>query len=51
MRDAGVLHRVGLRNGARKAVEQIAVRAIGLLQALLDQADDDVVGNQRAASP
>ena len=35
--DAGRLHRVGLRDGARKAVEQEAVGAVGLGDALLDQ--------------
>src|SRR6266571_1444811 len=42
----GRLHALRLRNGARKAVEQIAARAVHLLQALLDQADDDVVGHE-----
>ncbi len=42
------LHRFGLRNRAREAVEQEAVRAIGLLDAFLDQPDDDVIGNQTA---
>ena len=47
--DAGGLHRVGLRDGAREAVEQEAVGAVGLGDALLDQADDDVVADQAAA--
>jgi hypothetical protein len=47
--DAGVLERVGLRNGAGKAIEQIAIGAVRLLQAILDQPDDDVVGYQTAA--
>jgi hypothetical protein len=46
--DAGGLHGVGLRDGAREAVEQEAVGAVGLGDALLDQADDDVVADQRA---
>src|SRR6266571_3121778 len=40
------LHALRLRNGARKAVEQIAARAVQVLQALLDEADDDVVGHE-----
>ena len=47
-RDVRVLHRVGLRHGAREAVEQVALRAVGLRQPVLDEADDDVVGNQCA---
>src|SRR5690606_17569572 len=31
-----------------KAVEQVAVGAIGLLQAIADQADDDLIRNQAA---
>ena len=46
--DAGVTQGLGLRNGAREAVEQVAVGAVGLLQAFLDQADDDVVRHQLA---
>ena len=46
--DAGGLHGVGLRNGAWEAVEQKALGAIGLGDALLDQADDDVVADQAA---
>ena len=49
-RDAGVLHRVRLRNGARKTVKQVAIGAIRLLQSILDQADDDVVRYQPPAS-
>ena len=48
MANAGVLHRIGLRNRPRKAVEQIAARAVGLLEPLLDQPDDDLVGHQRS---
>jgi hypothetical protein len=48
--DAGGLHGVGLRDGAREAVEQEAVGAVGLRDAFLDQADDDVVADQAAAS-
>ena len=39
-------HRLRLGNGARKAVEQVAVLAIQVLQALLHEADDDVVGDE-----
>src|SRR5579871_669268 len=47
-RDPGVLQRIGLRDRAGETIEQIAVGAIGLLQPLLHQADDDVVGHQAA---
>src|SRR5690606_5583729 len=46
--DTGFLQGVGLRNGAGEAVEQITVLAIGLLQAVAHQADDDVIGDQFA---
>ena len=46
--DAAVLERIGLGQGAGKAVEQEAGGAIGLGDPLLDQADDDVVAHQRA---
>ena len=46
--DTGILHRVGLRDGAWKAVEQKAFAAIRLADAFLDHADDDVVRHQRA---
>jgi len=48
-RHAGGLHRFGLRNGAREAVEQIAVLAVRLLKARLHHADDDVVGDEAAS--
>src|SRR5882672_6371398 len=44
--DARCAHGVGLRDGARKAVEQVAVPAIHVLQTVLHQADDDLVGDQ-----
>lgn len=47
-RDAGALERVGLRDGARETVEQVAVGAIGLGQAIAHQADDQVVRDQAA---
>ena len=47
-RDGGVLHRVGLRNRSREAVEQVALRAIRGLQPLAHEPDDDVVGHQAA---
>ncbi|MNT57285.1 hypothetical protein D3C72_1946450 [compost metagenome] len=37
-----------MRDGAREAVEQIAIGAIGFLQAVLDQADHDVVRHEAA---
>src|SRR4026209_2624243 len=40
------LHGFGLRDGAREAIEEIALRAVTMAKALLDQADDDVVGDQ-----
>jgi hypothetical protein len=46
--DAGGLHRVGLRNGARETVEQEALGAVVLGDAFLDEADDDVVADQGA---
>ena len=48
-RHAGRAQRVGLRQRPGKAIEQVTVRAVGLLQPVLDQADDDVVRYQRAA--
>ena len=47
-RHAGILHGLGLRNGAREAVEQVAVLAIVLGQAILDHADDDGIRHQAA---
>jgi hypothetical protein len=47
--DAGGLHGVGLRQGAREAVEQEAVGTVALRDAFLDQADDDVIADQAAA--
>ena len=46
--DAGGLHGVGLRDGARKAVEQEALGAVGLGDAFLDQVDDQVIADQTA---
>ena len=45
---AGLAHGLGLRNGARETVEQKAVGAVRLLDALLYQPDDHIVGHQRA---
>ena len=47
-RHAGILHGLGLRNGARETVEHVAALAVGFLEAILDQADDDVVADQAA---
>ena len=47
--DAGFFHRIGLRHRPWETIEQIAVGAIHMLQAILDQADDDVVGYQAAS--
>ena len=46
--DACQLHRVGLRNGAGKAVKQKTIGAIGLCNAFFDQANDDVITHQTA---
>ncbi|MNV56767.1 hypothetical protein D3C71_1490680 [compost metagenome] len=46
---AGVTQGFGLRDGAREAVEQEAVGAVVSDDALLDQANDDFVGNQATA--
>ncbi|MNT08490.1 hypothetical protein D3C72_1432340 [compost metagenome] len=45
---AGFLHRLGLRNGAREAIEQIALFAVAVLKTVLHQADNDVIGHQPA---
>ena len=42
------LHGVSLGDGSREAVEQIAVRAVRLLYAVLDEPDDDVIRDQAA---
>src|SRR5882672_7147898 len=39
-------HRLSLGDGARKSVEQVAVPAIQVLEALFHEADDDVVGDE-----
>ena len=46
--DAGQFHRVGLWNGAGKAVKQKTIDAIGLCNAFFDQSDDDVITDQTA---
>ncbi len=43
------VERRGLRHGAREAVEDEALAGVGLLDALGDDADHDVVGHQAAA--
>src|SRR5574343_788114 len=47
-RHTGILHGLSLRNGARETVEQVAVLAVVLGQAILDHADDDSVRHQAA---
>jgi hypothetical protein len=42
-RQTGILQGFGLRNGAWKTVEQAAIGAIGLRQAILDQTNDQVI--------
>ena len=44
--DARGFHRLGLRNGARKSVEQKAPCAIGLGNALFDEVDDEIVADK-----
>src|SRR5690606_14553958 len=44
----GALECVGLRNGARKTVKQVTIGAIRLFQAVLYEANDDVVRYQAA---
>ena len=46
--DAGRLERVGLDDRAREAVEEEAGGAVGLGDPLLDEAEDDVVADERA---
>ena len=44
--EAGGLHCIGLGDGAGETIEQEAVGAVGLRDALLDQVDDQVVTDQ-----
>src|SRR5712691_11200574 len=44
--DARTAHRLRLRDGAGKTVEQVPVPAIDMLQSLLDQTDDDVIRDE-----
>src|SRR5690606_6713570 len=44
--NAGGFQRISLWNGAGEAVEQVALLAVGLLQAVSDQADDQIIGNK-----
>jgi hypothetical protein len=43
-------HHLGLLDGAREAVQQEALLALGRLQALLDDADHDVIADQACAA-
>ena len=45
---ASRLHGISLGNGAREAVKQETVRAIGFLDAVLDQTNDDFIRHQTA---
>ena len=45
-RNAGVEERLGLRDRAGEAVEEEALFAVGLREAFLDEADDDVVRHE-----
>lgn len=45
--DPGRLHGVGLGDGAGEAIEEETVGAIRLCNAFLDEANDDVVTDQR----
>ena len=44
--DTGLLEGLGLGDRAGHAVQNVAVRAVRLLQALVDDADDDLIGHQ-----
>ena len=46
--DTGLLHGLGLGDGAGHAVQNIAIGAIGLLPALIDDADDNLIRHQLA---
>ena len=46
--DTGLLHGLRLGDGAGHPVQNIAVGTVGLLQTLLDDADDDFIGHQAA---
>src|SRR5699024_1467980 len=46
--NAGLLQGFGLRYGAWEAIKQVAILAVWLLEAIFDQADDDVIGYQLA---
>ena len=46
--DAGLFHGLGLGDGAGHPVQNVAVGTVGLLQTLLDDADDDFIGHQAA---
>jgi hypothetical protein len=48
--DTGSHQGFGLWNGAREAVEQEAIDAVGLSDAILHQRDDQVIRHQAAAS-
>ena len=45
------VERLGLGERARKAVENESLLRVGLIEALVDDAGDDVVGNQRRPIP
>ncbi|MNZ40105.1 hypothetical protein D3C78_576100 [compost metagenome] len=47
--DTGSHQGFSLRDGARETVEQEAIRAVRLGDAVLDQVDDQLVGNQLAS--
>ena len=47
--DTCLLKRLGLRDGSGHTVEDIAVFAVGLGKALVNDADNDIVGNELAA--
>ena len=46
--DAHLLQRFGLRDGAGEAVEDEAVLAVRFGKSVLEDADDDIVGYERA---
>ena len=46
--DTCFLQSLSLGDGAGHAVQDVAIRAVGLLQTLVDDADDDLIGDELA---
>ena len=47
--DTRLLQRLSLGDGAGHPIQNVAVGAVGLLQTLVDDADDDLIGHQLAS--